>query len=224
MRSRSQMPPASRTAARWEKARSRSRQGILEAAGVVFTEDGFEGATMKRIAEVGGVTKATVYAHFRDKARLFSAVMDRYLASMPDPVVDPGAEVELSDALACIAGGIRTLASHPACRAFCQTFTRSELDKHIYMERWNAILLPYGQAAVCALANVSRSQINNEDGEKFLRLILAEQGLPQGTEPVSTSDATIALFARSYGSMSARSSIASIKAPIHPRPTETPCA
>ncbi|MEN5264458.1 TetR/AcrR family transcriptional regulator [Stenotrophomonas sp. TWI587] len=209
---------------RWEKARSRSRQGILEAAGHVFIDDGFEKATMKRIAEVCGVTKATVYAHFRDKVRLYNAVMDRYLASMPEATFDPGAEVELAGALTCIAQGIRTLASHPACQAFCRTLTRSELDKGTYLERWNAILQPYAQAAVCALANVSRSQINSEDGEKFLRLILAEEGLPQGTEPVSSSDATIALFLRSYGSEFARSSTASITAPILRQPTETPAA
>lgn len=199
MRTSSQLPLASKTAVRWENARSRSRQGILEAAGEVFAKDGFESATMKRIAEVCGVTKVTVYAHFRDKARLYQAVMEGHLAVMPQPTLYAGREVELSDALVGIADGIQTLASHPSCQAFCQALMRSELEKRAYMEVWTAMLQPYREAAVRAFANASPSSNHAEDGEKFLRLILAEQGLPQGTVPVSSSDATIALFARSYG-------------------------
>jgi AcrR family transcriptional regulator len=195
---------ASKTAVRWENARSRSRQGIQEAAGEVFAKDGFESATMKRIAEVCGVTKVTVYTHFRDKARLYQVVMAGHQALMPKPMLYTGREIELCDALVGIAYGIRTLASHPSCQAFCQALMRSELEKRAYMDYWTAMLQPYRQAAVRAFANASPSSNNGEDGEKFLRLILAEQGLPQGTVPVSSSDATIALFARAYGSIFAR--------------------
>ena len=200
MRTGSQPPLASKTAVRWENARSRSRQGILEGAGEVFAKEGFETATMKRIAEVCGITKVTVYAHFRDKARLYHVVMEGHLALMPKSMVYTGRDVELGDALVGIWHGIRTLALNPSCQAFCQALTRSELDKGVYMGCWTEMLQPYRKAAVRAFANASPSSSNGDDGEKFLRLILAEQGLPQGTLPVSSSDATISLFARAYGS------------------------
>lgn len=192
----------SKTALRWESARAHSRQKILHAAGGVFAKDGFESATMKRVAEVCGVTKVTVYAHFRDKARLYRAVMDGHLASMPIPTLEMPKEVQLRDRLIGIVRGVRMLALDPSCQAFCQSLMLSELDKLTYMACWTAILKPYREAAVTAFAHVSPNLENGADGEKFLRLILAEQGLPQGLEPVSSSEATIALFARSYGSNS----------------------
>lgn len=204
MKTGSQPSLASKTAVRWENARSRSRQGILEAAGKVFAKDGFESATMKRIAEVCGVTKVTVYAHFRDKARLFQVVMEGHLALMPKPTLYTGREVELGDTLVGIADGICKLASHPSCQIFCQALMRSEQDNRVYLDCWTAMLEPYRQAASRAFETASPSSNSGEDSEKFLRLILAEQGLPQGTGPVSSSDATIALFARSYGSIALR--------------------
>jgi len=195
---------ASRAARRWESARAESRQRILHAAGKVFAKDGFESATMKRIAEVCGITKVTIYAHFRDKERLYRAVMDGYLASMPKSALEMRCDVELRDVLAGIVQCIRKMALDPSCQAFCQILMRSEMHKNVYMDRWNAMLQPYREAAVQAFANVSPNSSNGEDGEKFLRLILAEQGLPKGTGQVSSSSATIALFTRSYSCTSVR--------------------
>jgi TetR/AcrR family transcriptional regulator, mexJK operon transcriptional repressor len=48
---------------------------ILSAARRVFLEDGLDGASMQRITELSGVSKATVYNHFPGKDRLFEAVM-----------------------------------------------------------------------------------------------------------------------------------------------------
>lgn len=170
----------------------------MEAAADVFAKDGYESATMKRIAEVCGVTKVTVYAHFRDKARLYKAVMDGHVATMPALTLGMGAGVELSNALACIDEGIQVLASHPSCQAFCQTLMRSELDKNAYLQHWNAVLQPYLNFAIRALANASPGSNNATDGEKFLRLIVAENGLLQTTVPMSASETTVGLFARAY--------------------------
>lgn len=50
---------------------------ILDAARKVFLERGFEGASMDEIAEVARSGKPTIYARFRDKRALFSAVVTR---------------------------------------------------------------------------------------------------------------------------------------------------
>ena len=47
---------------------------VLEGARKVFLADGFEGASVDEIARQAGVSKATLYAYFPDKARLFSEV------------------------------------------------------------------------------------------------------------------------------------------------------
>lgn len=48
---------------------------ILDAATGVFTSEGYGAASMDRIASEAGVSKATVYAHFHSKERLFATIV-----------------------------------------------------------------------------------------------------------------------------------------------------
>ncbi|MEO0358739.1 MAG: TetR/AcrR family transcriptional regulator, partial [Pseudomonadota bacterium] len=59
--------------------RGRKFDQVLDGALKVFMEHGFEGASVDEIARVAGVSKATLYSYFPDKAQLFSAVaQDRF--------------------------------------------------------------------------------------------------------------------------------------------------
>lgn len=49
---------------------------ILEAAGDLFLELGFETTSMDRVAQQAGVSKQTVYSHFQNKEALFAAVLE----------------------------------------------------------------------------------------------------------------------------------------------------
>jgi len=53
------------------------QQAIIEAATQVFGEDGYGKATMKKIAEVSGVSKRTLYKHFPTKEQILMAVLDK---------------------------------------------------------------------------------------------------------------------------------------------------
>jgi TetR/AcrR family transcriptional repressor of mexJK operon len=54
------------------------RDAILAAATARFLEHGFAGTSMEAVAELAGVSKITVYAHFADKQNLFqSMIRDR---------------------------------------------------------------------------------------------------------------------------------------------------
>ena len=59
-----------------------NRQAILNAGKDVFLEQGYEGASMDRIAERAGVTKRTVYAHFASKHALFTEAVARGCANV----------------------------------------------------------------------------------------------------------------------------------------------
>lgn len=53
----------------------RSRQTILTAAEAVFLKNGFLGASMDDVADQAGMSKQTVYAHFKSKETLFREVV-----------------------------------------------------------------------------------------------------------------------------------------------------
>ncbi|HEX6834097.1 MAG TPA: TetR/AcrR family transcriptional regulator [Rudaea sp.] len=52
------------------------RAAILQAAKRLFTTQGFEGTSMDAIAAAAGVSKLTVYSHYQDKERLFTAAVE----------------------------------------------------------------------------------------------------------------------------------------------------
>jgi len=58
-----------------EVGEEKTRDKILNAAGDVFAEQGFEGATIRAITERAGVNVAAVNYHFRDKADLYTLVV-----------------------------------------------------------------------------------------------------------------------------------------------------
>src|SRR6201995_3946447 len=58
-----------------ELSQENTRDKILSAAGEVFAEQGFEGATVRAITERAGVNVAAVNYHFRDKAELYTRVV-----------------------------------------------------------------------------------------------------------------------------------------------------
>lgn len=74
---------------------------ILQAAAADFLANGFDGATMDGIAANAGVSKATLYKRYPDKASLLRAVMDERLTefsaltSRPDWVVGDTLEQRL---------------------------------------------------------------------------------------------------------------------------------
>lgn len=58
-----------------ETSKENTRDKILNAAGEVFAEQGFEGATIRAITQRAGVNVAAVNYHFRDKAELYTRLI-----------------------------------------------------------------------------------------------------------------------------------------------------
>jgi TetR/AcrR family transcriptional regulator, mexJK operon transcriptional repressor len=65
------------------------RAAILEAAKRLFPKHGFEGTSMDAIATEAGVSKLTVYSHFKDKDTLFhDTVAAKCAEGMPHEIFD----------------------------------------------------------------------------------------------------------------------------------------
>lgn len=61
---------------------SPKRRAILDAAGRLFLERGYNATSMDAIAEAAPVSKPTLYSHFKDKNDLFAAVIGGRCCSM----------------------------------------------------------------------------------------------------------------------------------------------
>jgi AcrR family transcriptional regulator len=70
---------------------AQAHEQVLDVALKLFAERGIDGASMDAIAEASGVSKATIYNHWRDKDALCVEVMARlYGADEEPPAVESG--------------------------------------------------------------------------------------------------------------------------------------
>ena len=60
------------------KANSKTRAAIMEAAGKIFAEEGYSGATVRDICLNAGANVAAINYHFGDKKGLYLAVLKHY--------------------------------------------------------------------------------------------------------------------------------------------------
>lgn len=86
-----------RSTERRERSRQQTRQAILEAATQLFEREGYEGFSLRQVAEAIGYTPTTIYLYFKDKDDLLFAVCSQGFAeftealqqayrSTPDPL------------------------------------------------------------------------------------------------------------------------------------------
>lgn len=76
------------------------RAALIEAAGRLFCEHGYDAVSVEAVAQAAGVSKLTVYSHFGDKEGLFvAAVHARCEGSLPHQLFEPAPDLPLRDAL-----------------------------------------------------------------------------------------------------------------------------
>lgn len=68
------------SAERRERSRQETRQAILEAAIEMFEKEGYEGFSLRQVAENIGYTPTTIYLYFKDKDDLLFAVCSQGFA------------------------------------------------------------------------------------------------------------------------------------------------
>jgi TetR/AcrR family transcriptional regulator, mexJK operon transcriptional repressor len=83
--------------------RAMKPQQIREAAGRLFLEQGYGAVSMDAIAREAGVSKATIYAHFADKAELFADLVKEECARQwPDTEMLEAEPGDLREALLAV--------------------------------------------------------------------------------------------------------------------------
>lgn len=69
-------------------AKQQTRAKVLAAARRLFSEQGYEGATIRDIAAAAGMSTGAVFANFSDKSDLFGEIMMTDLAALGDAMRD----------------------------------------------------------------------------------------------------------------------------------------
>ncbi len=105
------------TARKLERAsgiRAMKPQQIREAAGRLFLAQGYGAVSMDAIAREAGVSKATIYAHFADKAELFADLVKEECARQwPDVAMLEAEPGDLREALLAVGMVYAELLSSP---------------------------------------------------------------------------------------------------------------
>lgn len=90
------------------------RAAILDAARRMFTQHGFDGASMDQIAAEAGVSKLTVYSHFGDKETLYVSVVKSYCEQqLPSTLFEAEPDLPLRERLMTIAHAFYSMISSP---------------------------------------------------------------------------------------------------------------
>jgi TetR/AcrR family transcriptional regulator, acrAB operon repressor len=163
---------------RTREAAAVTRERLLDAAERVFQEQGVTRTSLAEIAAAAGVTRGAVYWHFRDKADLFSALVER--ATLPlEIMIQRAGEGDVDDPLDRLRGlataALTGLAADPRSRAVLEVvFHKSELT-----------------AELACIADRRRQQklvcMSQVEG-LFSQAVAAEQ-LPPDTDPALASRA-----------------------------------
>jgi TetR/AcrR family transcriptional regulator len=73
---------------------SATREALLDAASLVFAEQGFAGARVDEISTRAGVNKALIYAYYGDKTGIYRAVLAAHLHECADSGFSRGVAAE----------------------------------------------------------------------------------------------------------------------------------
>ena len=120
-----------------------TRNCILDTAEMVFLEHGVSRTTLQQIAAAAGVTRGAIYWHFRDKAELFNAMMERVTLPLEQGVKgsdDPSVDAPLQHVRKSFLAALRLTVNDPQVRRVFEIAThkveyvdelRAVRDRHL---------------------------------------------------------------------------------------------
>jgi TetR/AcrR family transcriptional repressor of mexJK operon len=216
------MPSAkSRLAPIEEPLMVRRARALREAASRVFLAKGYDAATMEQVAEEAGVTKKTLYNHFRGKDELFeasvAALCDTLLQELPQGP-SPSGDLEKNLEHFCETF-LRTLAVPPGLEFYRLAFSVSprfpKLGRAVYKagpQRINQTLAAYldqqisaGRLQISDTQQAAQQLIGMMTSRAQLAL-LGEPMRPNSTDTQAYVRSAVRAFCRAYAPVSSGSS------------------
>lgn len=131
-----------------------TRHKLLDAAEHLFQVQGVSRTSLQDIARRAGVTRGAVYWHFKDKADLFNAMMDRVILPLEESFENRLGQEAESDPLARIRSGVMEalvrIAGDPQARRVLEVATH----KVEYVDELQAVRLRHLKSRRDFLAQV----------------------------------------------------------------------
>lgn len=183
---------------RWVKVRRARRLELIEATAEVFAEHGYENSGISLLASTADVTKATLYAHFKDKSRLFEAVLGHWLDSLPDPILLPANEAGLHDQLTAVERDLH----QPASKGLIRAVARSVYAPETCLGRWHRRLDLHLRHLEEGLSRSDGCENPKQAAYQFLNLVLCDIDRRDATkfERLPADLGIAEIFVRAYGS------------------------
>ena len=195
-----------------QDSESPKRQLVLDAAAELFMAQGYGAVSMDAIARAAGVSKATLYAHFTSKDRLFATIIGEACRDIAGAAIQPGNETDLRAVLIQFAGRLlrflledRALAIHRVVVAESLRFP--ELGRAFYdngpgqfrqaFGEWLASQSAAGHLSVADPSIAADQFIGLMRSGLYLRATLGLER-PSETEIDATVTALVDTFLRAY--------------------------
>ncbi len=149
-----------------EQSRAQTRERLLASAAVVFSREGYAGASVDRIAEEAGYSKGALYSNFASKDELFFELFDYYAGGQADELCRRLDAVEgAEEAIATVCAWANGLQHEPDLRMLVLDLTRLvrnhtvlfERHTRLFDEQWKAVgsrlakIFPEGRSPVAPL-------------------------------------------------------------------------
>ncbi|MEM9453185.1 MAG: TetR/AcrR family transcriptional regulator [Myxococcota bacterium] len=106
-----------------DEQKRRTRERLLQVARASFEQRGFEGTTMRMVADEAGVAVGTVFVHFEDKRDLLCSALFDDLEHVLDAALREAA-----------GGSVRARLHHLTAALFCHYEARPELSRMLLRE------------------------------------------------------------------------------------------
>ncbi len=191
-------------------------RAILQAATELFMAQGYGAVSMDAVAKQAGVSKATLYAHYRAKDRLFAAIVEVACASLRNAATAELAMHEgtlRSQLMALGRHWLRFLLSPDSLAIFRTVVAESprfpELAASMYengvratrewMTEWLAARRAAGELAAEDPAQAAREFLALLRGDLYLRASLGITPSPDEAAIEAQVQSSVAAFCRIYG-------------------------
>lgn len=143
---------------RFNKLPDHRQNGILDAAAVEFSANGYDGASFNRIIENAGISKGSMYYYFEDKKDLYATVLARmsarYFAFIGNFELNPDAETFWEQAKSITGQSMEYYAEDPTAAGLMRSLLSGDVtnESHsavrqmrVAIEAWWQHLLRVGQ-------------------------------------------------------------------------------